>query len=155
MHIIAGKAVAFLEALKPEFKEYCHQIIKNAKTLEVELKKYGFNIVTGGTDNHLILIDLRKNFPNLNGKVAQNALDAANITTNKNTVPGESRSPFKASGIRLGTPAVTSRGMKEEDMVKVAEFIDRAVAVREDEAALRAIGEEVKEFMTKFPMPQF
>ncbi len=161
MHVIAAKAVCFGEALKDSFKEYQKQIAKNAKALAEALKARGFGLVSDGTDNHLILIDLRKNFPNLNGKVAQNALDAANITTNKNTVPGETRSPFKASGIRLGTPAVTSRGMKEEDMEKIAEAISLVLKNPDEEGGdIPTDSEDVKkakaiaeELCKKYPLP--
>ena len=161
MHVIAAKAVCFGEALKDSFKEYQKQIANNAKALAEALKVRGFGLVSDGTDNHLILIDLRKNFPNLNGKVAQNALDAANITTNKNTVPGETRSPFKASGIRLGTPAVTSRGMKEEDMEKIAEAISLVLKNPDEEGGdIPTDSEDVKkakaiaeELCKKYPLP--
>ena len=153
MHVIAAKAVCFGEALKPEFKAYQHQVKVNAAKLASELAARGFRIVSGGTDNHLALIDLRPK--GATGKAVANALDLARITANKNMIPFDPEKPFVTSGIRIGTPAITTRGMKEADMVKVAEFIDRAVAVREDEAALRKIGEEVKAFMVNFPMPQF
>ena len=153
MHVIAAKAVCFGEALKPEFKVYQHQVKLNAAKLASELAARGFRIVSGGTDNHLALIDLRPK--GATGKAVANALDVAHITANKNMIPFDPEKPFVTSGIRIGTPAITTRGMKEKDMVKVAEFIDRAVAVREDEAALRKIGEEVTAFMAGFPMPQF
>jgi len=136
MHVIAGKAVCFSEALKDSFKEYQAQIKKNAAALAKALIARGFGLVSGGTDNHLILLDLRKSHPDLTGKDAQIALDKANITTNKNTVPNETRSPFKASGIRLGTPAVTSRGFTEADMEKVAEAISIVLANPENEAEI-------------------
>jgi len=153
MHVIAAKAVCFGEALTDEFKAYQRQVRLNSAKLAAELAARGFRIVSGGTDNHLSLIDLRPK--GATGKAVANALDLARITANKNMIPFDPEKPFVTSGIRIGTPAITTRGMKEEDMVKVAEFIDRAVAVRDDEEALRKIGEEVKEFMTKFPMPQF
>ncbi|KAB3527656.1 serine hydroxymethyltransferase [Alkaliphilus serpentinus] len=121
MHVIAAKAVSFLEALKPEFKEYQHQVIKNAKRLGDELTKRGFNIVSGGTDTHLLLIDLRNK--DITGKDAEHLLDEIGITVNKNTIPFDPQSPFVTSGIRIGTPAVTTRGMKEEDMATIAEII--------------------------------
>ena len=152
-HVIAAKAVCFGEALKPEFKAYQHQVKLNAAKLAAELQARGFRIVSGGTDNHLALIDLRPK--NATGKEVANALDIAHITANKNMIPFDPEKPFVTSGIRIGTPAITTRGLKEAEMVKVAEFIDRAVAVRADEAALRAIGKEVTEFMADFPMPQF
>ncbi len=152
-HVIAAKAVCFGEALKPEFKVYQHQVKLNAAKLASELQNRGFRIVSGGTDNHLALIDLRPK--NATGKEVANALDIAHITANKNMIPLVPEKPFVTSGIRIGTPAITTRGLKEAEMVNVADFIDRAVAVRTDEAALRAIGQEVTEFMAAFPMPQF
>ena len=152
-HVIAAKAVCFGEALKDEFKAYQRQVKLNAAKLADELAARGFRIVSGGTDNHLALIDLRPK--NATGKEVANALDIAHITANKNMIPFDPAKPMVTSGIRIGTPAITTRGLKEAEMVKVAEFIDRAVAVRNDEAALRAIGQEVTEFMADFPMPQF
>jgi glycine hydroxymethyltransferase len=150
-HTIAGKAIAFKEALEPAFKEYALQVKKNATHLAEELKKRDFKLVSDGTDTHLILIDLtNKNVP---GKLAQNALDEAGITLNKNTVPFDKRSPFDPSGIRLGTPAVTTRGMKEAEMKKIAAFIDRIIADPENEELLKTIKEEVKEMCLKFPVP--
>ncbi len=153
MHVIAAKAVCFGEALKDSFKEYAKQIIKNTAKLADELAKRGHGIVSGGTDNHLLLIDLRKNNPDLTGKAAQAALDKANITTNKNTTPGETRSPFQASGIRLGTAAVTSRGMGEDEMVKIAEAIDLVLSNPEDEAAIEKAKNIALELCAKFPLP--
>ena len=152
-HVIAAKAVCFGEALTDEFKAYQRQTRLNAAKLADELAKRGCRIVSGGTDNHLMLIDLRPK--GATGKAVANALDLARITVNKNMIPFDPEKPFVTSGIRIGTPAVTTRGLKEAEMVQVADFIDRGIAAREDEAALRAIGEEVKEFMTAFPMPQF
>ena len=151
--VIAAKAVCFGEALKPEFKAYQHQVRINAKLLAEELAKRGFRIVSGGTDNHLMLIDLRPK--HATGKVVANALDLARITVNKNMIPFDPEKPFVTSGIRVGTPAVTTRGFKEAEILKLADFIERGVESREDEAALRAIGEEVKEFMKAYPMPRF
>jgi len=151
--VIAAKAVCFGEALKPEFKAYQHQVRINAKLLAEELAKRGFRIVSGGTDNHLMLIDLRPK--HATGKVVANALDLARITVNKNMIPFDPEKPFVTSGIRVGTPAVTTRGFKEAEILKLADFIERGVEAREDEAALRAIGEEVKEFMKNYPMPRF
>lgn len=153
MHVIAAKAVCFGEALKDSFKEYAKQIIKNTAKLADELAKRGHGIVSGGTDNHLLLIDLRKNNPDLTGKAAQAALDKANITTNKNTIPGETRSPFQASGIRLGTAAVTSRGMGEGEMVKIAEAIDLVLSNPEDEAAIEKAKKIALDLCAKFPLP--
>jgi glycine hydroxymethyltransferase len=127
-HVIAAKAVCFGECLKPEFKEYSGQIVKNSQALATSLIERGFKIISDGSDNHLMLVDLRNKFPELTGKVAQNILDQANITCNKNTVPFETRSPFQGSGIRLGTPAVTSRGFVEADMVTIAELIDKVLS---------------------------
>jgi len=126
-HVIAAKAVCFGECLKPEFKEYSGQVVKNAQALAGAMIEHGYKIISDGTDNHLLLVDLRAKFPELTGKVAQNTLDQANITCNKNTVPFETRSPFQGSGIRLGTPAITSRGFVETDMVTIAELIDNVL----------------------------
>jgi glycine hydroxymethyltransferase len=150
-HIIAGKAIAFKEALDPAFKDYAKQVVKNAQTLAAELVKRGFEIISGGTDNHLMLIDLTNK--NVAGKQAQEALDKAGITCNKNTVPFETRSPMDPSGIRLGTPAITTRGMKEAEMVQIAGWIDRAIAKWEDEENLKTIAAEVKTLCDKFPVP--
>jgi glycine hydroxymethyltransferase len=152
-HVIAAKAVCFKEALSDEFKAYQKQVVANAAKLATELANRGFRIVSGGTDNHLMLLDLRPK--SATGKVVANALDIARITVNKNMIPFDPEKPFVTSGIRIGTPAITTRGLKEEDMVKVAEFIERGVALRDDEAALKALGKEVKAFMANFPMPQF
>ena len=152
-HIIAAKAVCFGEAMKPEFKAYQRQVRLNAAKLAEELAARGFRIVSGGTDNHLMLIDLRPK--QATGKAVANALDLAAITVNKNMIPFDPEKPFVTSGIRVGTPAVTTRGMKEAEMVRIADFIERGVALREDEAALRALGEEVRDFAAAFPMPQF
>ena len=152
-HVIAAKAVCFGEALTDEFKAYQRQTRLNAAKLADELAKRGYRIVSGGTDNHLMLIDLRPF--SVTGKEFEKRLDEVHITVNKNAIPNDPEKPFVTSGIRIGTPAVTTRGLKEAEMVKIADFIDRGVAAREDEAALRAIGEEVKAFMADFPMPQF
>jgi len=151
--VIAAKAVCFGEALKPEFKAYQHQVRVNAALLAQELVKRGFRIVSGGTDNHLMLIDLRPK--HATGKAVANALDLARITVNKNMIPFDPEKPFVTSGIRVGTPAVTTRGFKEPEIVKLADFIERGVEFREDEAKLRALGEEVKAFMKNYPMPRF
>lgn len=153
MHVIAAKAVCFKECATEGFKAYQAQVAANAKALANALIERGHHIISGGTDNHLMMIDLRKKDPELTGKVAQIALDAANITTNKNTVPGETRSPFQTSGIRLGTPAVTSRGMVEADMLRIAEAIDIVLSAPTDENAIaqaRAIAEELS---AKHPLP--
>ncbi|MBU1446077.1 serine hydroxymethyltransferase [Patescibacteria group bacterium] len=147
----AAKAVAFGEALRPEFKEYAAQIVKNAKALAERLIENGFNLVSGGTDNHLILADLtNKGIP---GKVAQEALDEAGITLNKNTVPFDPRSPFDPSGIRMGTPAVTTRGMKEPEMVKIADWITSALENHENLDQLHKIHDEIKKLCKNFPVP--
>lgn len=150
-HTTAAKAVCFGEALKPEFKDYAAQIIKNAKTLGEELIKLGWKLITGGTDTHLLLADLTPF--NLPGKEAEKALDAAGITVNKNTVPYDTRSPFDPSGIRFGTPAITTRGMKEAEMQKVAKWMDEIVKNHVDEKVLRRVKEEVKTLCAKFPVP--
>jgi glycine hydroxymethyltransferase len=150
MHVIAAKAVALKEALSPEFKVYQQQIIKNAQALAGALTNNSFRLTSGGTDNHLMLIDLRKS--ELTGKVAQEALDKAHITVNKNAVPFDTRSPFVTSGVRIGTPAVTTRGMKEQEMEKIAELIARALDRVSDDAGLRAIGGEVSDLCKKFPV---
>jgi len=150
MHVIAAKAVAFHEALAPTFKAYCAQVIKNARALAEALAAAGFQIVSGGTDTHLFLVDLRSK--GLTGKVAEHALDAAAITVNKNTVPRETQSPFVTSGIRIGTPAVTTRGMKEGDMRTIASLIDRALAKPDDDQVLARIRGEVRELVRAFPL---
>ncbi len=149
-HVIAAKAVSFKEVLDPSFREYSRQIIANAQALAGALSKAGFDIVSGGTDNHLMLVDLRNR--GLTGKVAEKALDAAGITVNKNTVPKETQSPFVTSGIRIGTPAVTTRGMKEPEMVEIAGFIDRVLAATDDAAVAASITDEVKELTSQFPL---
>ena len=152
-HVIAAKAICFGEALTPAFKAYQHQVKLNAAKLAEELVKRGFRIVSGGTDNHLMLIDLRPK--HATGKAVANALDIAHITANKNMIPFDPEKPFVTSGIRVGTPAITTRGLKEAEMVRVADFIERGVELREDEAALAALGNEVQEVMADFPMPRF
>ncbi|MFC1655394.1 serine hydroxymethyltransferase [Patescibacteria group bacterium] len=147
----AAKAVAFGEALKPEFKDYAAQVVKNAKALAGKLTEHGFELVSGGTDNHLMLIDLtNKDIP---GKVAQEALDKAGITLNKNTVPFDPRSPFDPSGIRLGTPALTTRGMKEDEMYKIAGWIAEALENHTSEEHLAKVKGEIKEMCKSFPVP--
>jgi glycine hydroxymethyltransferase len=150
MHVVAAKAVGFGENLKPEFTEYAKQIILNARALSTSLQARGFTICSGGTDNHLMLIDLRNK--GVNGKDAQFACDEAGITLNKNGVPFDDKSPLITSGIRIGTPAVTTRGMKEADMDVIAGFIDRAINGRSDAAVLHGIAGEVKEFCAGFPI---
>lgn len=150
MHIIAAKAVCFGEALKPEFKAYQHQVKLNAQALCQALKNLGYRIVAGGTDCHVFSVDLRSK--NITGKQAEAALDKAGITCNKNTIPYDPQKPMITSGVRLGTPAVTTRGMKEADMIKIAAFIDEAVNNHEDDAKLFAEAERVKEFLKRFPL---
>ncbi len=152
MHVIAAKAVAFNEALKPEFKDYAKQIVKNAAILADELQKRDFQLVTGGTSNHLILADVYKSF-GIDGKVAERALDKIGLTLNANSVADDPLPPFKPSGIRLGTPAITTRGLKEEHMAQIAEWMKQAIDAREDDAALASLRDEVKQFVLQFPLP--
>ena len=151
MHVIAAKDACFGEALKPSFKEYQNQIVKNADTLAQRLKEHGYRIVSGGTENHLMLVDVRPQ--NINGKVAQHALDQAGITVNKNSIPFDTESPFKAGGIRIGTPAVTTRGMKEPEMLTIADFIDEALKNRDNAQVLEEIRVKVVELNKNFPLP--
>jgi glycine hydroxymethyltransferase len=153
MHIIAGKAVCFHEAMKPEFKVYAHQIVVNCKAFADELSKRGYGLISGGTDNHLILIDLRKSHPELTGKVVQEALEKANITTNRNTVPGETRSPFQTSGLRLGTAAMTSRGFTPDDFRKTAEAIDMVINHPADAAVIEKAKEIAIALCAAHPLP--
>ena len=153
-HVIAAKAVAFREAAQPEFREYAAQIVRNARALAEGLASEGFRIVSGGTDNHLMLVDLRTFDPDLTGKVAQEALDRAGITLNKNTIPDDPRSPFVTSGLRIGTPAVTTAGMREAEMASVASLIGRVLRSPEDPAELAAVRDEVAVLCSKFtPYP--
>ncbi len=151
-HVIAAKAVAFGEALQPEFKEYAKQVQKNAQVLASELIKRGFDIVSGGTDNHSMLVDLRSKYPDLTGKVAEKALVAADITVNKNMVPFDSRSAFQTSGIRLGTPAITTRGAKEDLMVQIAAFIEEVLNAPEDEKVIADVRARVNAIMKNYPL---
>lgn len=151
-HVIAAKAVAFGEALEPSFKEYQQQVVKNAKALSDAFTALGYNIVSGGTDNHLILVDLRTKFPELTGKLAEKALVAADITTNKNMVPFDSRSAFQTSGLRFGTPAITTRGVKEDQMEVIVSLIDRVLSDPENEANIAAVRAEVNAMMEKYPL---
>lgn len=151
-HVIAAKAVAFGEALQPSFKEYAIQVKKNAACLAEELMKRGFTIVSGGTDNHSMLVDLRSKYPELTGKVAENALVAADITVNKNMVPFDTRSAFQTSGIRLGTPAITTRGAKEDLMVEIAEMIEIVLNDPENEEVIAKVRNRVNETMKKYPL---
>jgi glycine hydroxymethyltransferase len=149
-HVIAAKAVCFKEALDPSFKEYSRRVVANARALAAALAAKGFQIVSGGTDNHLMLVDLRNR--GLTGKVAQTALDEAAITVNKNTVPKETQSPFVTSGIRIGTSAVTTRGMAEGEMARIAGLIDRVLAAPDDAAVAAAVREDVRSLTKKFPL---
>jgi glycine hydroxymethyltransferase len=151
-HIIAAKAVGFGENLQPEYKEYAVQVKKNAARLAQRLIERGFDIVSGGTDNHSMLVDLRSKYPELTGKMAENALVAANITVNKNMVPYDSRSPFLTSGIRLGTPAITTRGAKEDMMDLIAELIEQVLDHPEDDKVIAAVKDKVKSTMKDYPL---
>ena len=151
-HVIAAKAVAFGEALDPSYKEYQAQVQKNAKAMAEAFVKRGYKIVSGGTDNHLILVDLRTKFPELTGKLAERCLVAADITTNKNMVPFDSRSPFQTSGLRFGTPAITTRGLKEGDMEAVVALIDRVLHDPENEENIAAVRQEVNAMMENRPL---
>jgi glycine hydroxymethyltransferase len=156
MHVIAAKAVCFAECLKPEFRAYAEQVVRNARALAAAMLRRGYKIVSGGTDNHLMLVDLRPKFPELTAKKAQETLDLAHITCNKNTVPFETRSPFQASGIRLGTPAITSRGFTEAEMDEVADCIDAVLAATGtpgEAAALAQVRPRVAALSGRHPLP--
>lgn len=152
MHTISAKAVAFGEALEPGFQEYAKQILVNAKRLADELMKRGFKLVTNGTDNHLIQVDMVKSF-NINGREAQNLYDQIGLTANCNAIPEDTLPPFRPSGLRLGTPAITTRGLKEADMATVAEWMAKAVKQKNDQKLLNTLSNEVKEFASQFPLP--
>ncbi len=151
-HVIAAKAVAFGEALEPSYREYQTQVRKNAAAMAEAFSSRGYKIVSGGTDNHLILVDLRTKFPDLTGKVAERVLVAADITTNKNMVPFDSRSPFQTSGLRFGTPAITTRGLKEDKMDYIVSLIDRVLSDHENEQTIAAVRGEVNELMAGYPL---
>jgi glycine/serine hydroxymethyltransferase len=151
MHVIAAKAVCFHEALQPGFKEYQRQITLNAKALAVSLSMKGYRLVFGGTENHLMMVDVRPK--GLNGKLAQETLDQAAITVNKNAIPFDTESVFKAGGVRLGTPAVTTRGMKEETMMEIADLIDEALNGRDNPTILANVRSKVKELTSQYPLP--
>lgn len=151
-HCIAAKAVAFYEALQPEFKDYQEQVRKNAAAMAQAFIEKGYNVVSGGTDNHLMLIDLRSKFPDLTGKVAEKTLVRANITVNKNMVPFDSRSPFQTSGIRVGTPAVTSRGLVEKDMPFIVDLIDKVLSNIEDESVIAYVKDQARMKMSGLPL---
>jgi glycine hydroxymethyltransferase len=150
MHTIAGKAVAFKEALSEDFREYQEQVIKNAHVFAESLEAKGYRIVSGGTDNHLMLVDLTPK--DITGKVAEKVLGIAGITVNKNGIPYDTQKPFVTSGIRIGTPAITTRGMKEQEMEQIVDFIDRALISRDDEGKLLEIKKEVETLCKKFPI---
>lgn len=151
-HVIAAKAVAFGEALDPEFKVYQQQVKKNAEVMAQAFIDKGYNVISGGTDNHIILVDLRTKFPDLTGKIAENILGEADITTNKNMVPFDSRSPFQTSGLRFGTPALTTRGAKEPLVQEIVEFIDTVLSNTEDSKTIAAVREKVNTTMSEFPL---
>ena len=151
-HVIAAKAVAFNENLQPSWKEYATQVKKNAAVLADDLIERGFGIVSGGTDNHSMLVDLRSKYPDLTGKVAENALVAADITVNKNMVPFDTRSAFQTSGIRLGTAAMTTRGAKEDMMHLIAELIEEVLNAPEDEKVIARVREKVNATMKDYPL---
>ncbi len=150
-HVIAAKAVCFQEALQPAFKEYQKQIVLNAKTMADEIKARGYRLVSGGTDNHLMLVDVGQK--GLSGKECQIALDLAGITVNKNTIPFETRSPFQASGIRIGTPALTTRGMREPEMKLIAQLICDVLGNITNSEIINGVRNQVKELTQKFPLP--
>lgn len=151
-HVIAAKAVAFGEALAPEFKEYQKQVKKNAAVMADEFIKKGYKVISGGTDNHSMLIDLRSKFPEITGKVVENTLVNAHITINKNMVPFDSRSPFQTSGFRVGTAAITTRGIKENNIASIVDYLDQVISNIDDEAKIASIGNDVKNMMSKYPL---
>ncbi|NBD38544.1 MAG: serine hydroxymethyltransferase, partial [Verrucomicrobia bacterium] len=153
MHVIAAKALCFREAMKPEFKEYQQQVRRNIAAMGERFLEKGYRLCSGGTDNHLILIDLRQSHPEVTGKKAQVALDKAHITTNRNTVPGETRSPFQTSGLRLGAPACTSRGMEEEEFRRIADAIDIVLGGIDDEGRIAEAARIAEELCSAHPLP--
>ena len=152
MHVIAAKAVAFKEALSKEFKDYQNQVVSNAKTLADELKKDGFRLVSGGTDNHLVLVDLTET--GITGLEAERVLTKIGVSINKNVIPFDTRRPSIASGIRIGTPAVTTRGIQEDEMVLIAKYISQALSHKDDTSLLKRLREEVMDLCQKFPLFQ-
>jgi glycine hydroxymethyltransferase len=152
MNVIAAKAVAFHEAAQPEFKIYAQQVLDNAKELSNQLMNRGFDLITNGTDNHLILIDTVSSF-GIDGDVVEKTLDKIGLNLNKNAIPFDTLPPFKPSGIRLGTPAITTRGLKEKDMAQIAQWIQEALENRDNPDKLEMISKQVKEFSSKFPLP--
>ena len=153
MHMIAAKAIGFAEALRPEFTDYCRQIVANAKALAEGLAGHGYRLCSGGTDNHLMLVDLRPRDENLTGADAERWLESGGIISNKNGIPNDPRPPRVTSGLRLGTPALTTRGMKEDQMRVVAGLIDRVLATGGDDAECAAVREEVRALCAEFPLP--
>ncbi len=151
-HVIAAKAVAFNEALTPEFKEYQKQVMKNASVMAEAFVNSGYKVISGGTDNHSMLIDLRTKFPEITGKVVENTLVKAHITINKNMVPFDSRSPFQTSGFRVGTAAITTRGIKDESIAAIVDFVDKVISNIEDEGTISKVGRDVVEMMSKYPL---
>jgi glycine hydroxymethyltransferase len=151
-HVIASKAVSFGEALLPEFGKYQAQVKRNAVLMAQAFTDKGYKVVSGGTDNHLLLIDLRTKFPEISGKKAENTLVLSHITVNKNMVPFDSRSPFLTSGLRVGTPAITTRGLKEEHMGVIVELIDEVISNIENESVIKNVGEKVVSMMRSFPL---
>jgi glycine hydroxymethyltransferase len=151
-HVIASKAVSFGEALTPEFKAYQVQVKKNAAVMAKVFVDLGYKVISGGTDNHSMLIDLRTRFPEISGKIVENTLVKAHITVNKNMVPFDSRSPFQTSGLRVGTPAVTTRGLKEDSMTPIVNFIDEVISNIEDESVISKVGKQVNEMMGGLPL---
>ena len=151
MHVIAGKAVAFGEALQPSFKGYARQIISNARAMANALQERGLSIISGGTDNHLFLVDVGSK--GISGRKAERVLDSVGISANRNTIPGDTRPPTQASGLRIGTPAMTTRGFTETESVLVADMIARVIEAPEDEAVLDAVRKEVRELTAAFPVP--
>ena len=152
MHVIAAKAIAFGEALKPEFKTYCEQVVKNAQALAAALTTRGYRLCTGGTDNHLMLVDLRARAADLTGADAEKWLEAAGIIVNKNGIPNDPRSPVVTSGLRLGTPALTTRGLGEAEMELVAQWIDRVLGSSGDATVIATVRAEVRAFSARFPL---
>jgi len=150
MHVIAAKAECFYEALQPEFKEYMNNVVKNAKALCKTLQEEGFKIISNGTDNHLMLVDVKS--IGVTGKEAESVLESINITCNKNTIPNETLSPMITSGIRLGTPAMTTRGLNEEDFTLIGKIISKALKNKDDEALLLNLKSEVKKITDKYPL---
>jgi glycine hydroxymethyltransferase len=151
-HVIASKAVAFGEALQPEYKQYQTQVKKNAAAMAAAFIKKGYKVVSGGTDNHSMLIDLRTKFPEITGKKVENTLVLADITINKNMVPFDSRSPFQTSGIRVGTPAITTRGLKEQHMPLIVDLIDEVISNPDDDKVITSVREKVNKLMENFPL---